>query len=496
MRDCGQFYSPRSPEFKGKLKQEAVRELAAVSGQHQGDIINPLDNPARYTPDDKGNGYLFADGFQNELRYCPEAKAWYCYDGSRWTAGGNEMARERAKALADYLWRIAPGVADMDAQKRFVGNAVALRNQQKREVALKDAQSVYPLRLSRLDESVSLLNCRNCTLNLSDRAVLDHNPSHMLSKVAGADFVKGARCERWERFIDEIMMGDKEAARYLQKLSGYCLTGKPAEEKLFILYGATTRNGKSTLLDTLAAVLGDYARSMLPEALAEPRNLEAGKASPDWARMAGVRLCTVNEPPKGLLLNAAKVKSVTGRDTITARFLNCEFFDYKPQFSIVVNTNHRPAISDPTVFASGRIVVIPFNRHFEEHEQDKRLKAELRTPQALSGVLAWMLEGLRLYRADGLEAPQSIRAEIATYQHDSDKITQFIEECIEIVPNMGLATQMSSVYGAYQDWCKANGFCAESMHKFSPALTAKGVRIDRRTAGRFAIDLRLNIFGL
>jgi len=489
VQDCGSFYNPDSTEFKGKLRQKAAGEFAAVSGQQQGDIINPLDNPRRYTSDDKGNGYLFADSFKNGLRYCPEAKAWYCYDGTRWTSGGNETARERAKALADYLWGLVPGITDPDEQQRFIKNATALRNQPKRDIMLKDAQSVYPLYLSQLDKNAALYNCRNCTLNLSERAVLDHDPAHMLGKVAGADFVKGARCARWEQFIDEITMGDKDAARYLQKLFGYSLTGEPIEEKFFILYGATTRNGKSTLLDTVAAVMGDYARSMQPEALAEPRNQEGGKASPDWARMAGVRLCTVNEPPKGLLLNAARVKSVTGQDTITARFLHCDFFEYKPQFSIVVNTNHQPSISDPTVFTSGRIVVIPFNKHFAEEEQDKTLKAQLRTPQALSGVLNWMLEGLRLYRAEGLEPPQSIRAEILAYQHDSDKIGQFMEECAEEVS--GACAQMSTAYNAYQDWCRANGFMGESIRTFGLSIRSKGYRVDHRKTGKYLVGIRV-----
>jgi len=491
IQDTPNVYNPDSPEFKEKLLRKAAQDFAGTSGHALHEIINPLDDKERYTPDDKGNGYLFADSFQNELRHCPEAKAWYYYDGTCWGSNsGNEAARERAKALADYLWGVVPGITDQDEQKRFVKNATALRSQPKRETMLKDAQSVYPLYQAQLDADISLINCGNYTLNINRREVSPHNPAHLLGKVAGADFVADARCERWERFIDEITMGDKETARYLQKLFGYCLTGEPKEEKLFILYGATTRNGKSTLLDTIAAVMGDYARSMLPESLAEQRNQDGGRASPDWAEMNGVRLCTVSEPSQGLHLNAAKVKNVTGRNTIKARFLHCNYFEFKPQFSIVVDTNHRPNITDATLFASNRVVIIPFNRHFEEWEQDTNLKAELLTPAARSAILLWMLQGLDLYRTEGLRPPASIQQEIAAYQHDSDKISQFMEECAEM--GMGYSCQVSTVYSDYMAWCKGNGFYHESITRFGLAIKAKGYRVDHQRTGKWLIGVRVN----
>ena len=452
-------------------------------------LISPFSNENRYTPDDKGNSNLFSDSFKDELRFCPEAKEWYHYNGVRWKPGGNEAARERAKEVADHLWEFSAKIKDEDKRKRYQGNAQYLRNYSKRKDMLSDAQSVYPLRLSELDTKHELFNCRNGTLNLKERKVLPHNSAHMLSKVAGADFVQGAECERFERFIDEIMSGDREAARYLQKLFGYCLTGSPAEEKLFILYGSTTRNGKSTLLNSIAEVLGDYSRSVLPESLAEPKFLDSSKPSPDLARLAGIRLAKVNELPSGLLLNGAKVKSFTGGDTVTARFLNRDFFDYEPQFVLIINTNYPPDISDPTLFTSGRIVIIPFNRHFEEHEQDKKLKDELQTPEAKSGILNWMLEGLKLYREEGLEPPKSIKAEIAKYQHNSDKLALYIDDCIQAASTKGAYALMSSVYESYRRWCGENGFRPESIRKFKPALEAKGMTIKRRSEGVCVLDI-------
>jgi len=363
---------------------------------------------------------------------------------------------------------------------------------------LKDAQSVYPLSLSDLDTTLEYFNCGNGTLDLKERKVLPHSAAHMLSKMAGADFVKGAKCERWERFIDEIMMGDKETARYLQKLFGYCLTGNPKEEKLFILYGASTRNGKSTLLDTISTVMGDYARAMLPESLAEPRSPDGDRASPGWAEMRGVRMCAISEPSQSLHFNASKVKSVVGRNFIKARFLYANPFQFLPQFSIVIDTNHLPTISDPSVFKSGRVVIIPFLRHFTEEERDPNLKEELLAPEARSGILSWLLEGLRLYNEEGLIPPETIKAEIDRYAYESDKVAQFIDDCIESTPGTGTYAMLSYVYKTYCSWCLENGFHAESMKRFSLALTEKGYKKVRRKDGNCIIDVDVhdrNSFG-
>ena len=334
-----------------------------------------------------------------------------------------------------------------------------------RSPALPYPQSVWPLRLSQLDTRHELFNCLNCTFDLEKMEPLPHDSAQMLSKISGADFVPGARCERWERFIDEIMMGDREVARYLQKLLGYCLMGDPVEEKFFILFGATTRNGKSSLLDTISAVMGDYARAMSPETLAELRTHDGSRATPDIARMAGVRLATVNELPKDMKPNNAMVKSITGRDTITARNLYQNNFEYKPQFVLILNTNYLPDITDMTLFTSGRIVVIPFKRHFSENEQQKNLKHELRSPKALSGVLNWLLEGLKLYREEGLEPSSTIKAEIAQYQRESDTIAKFIEECIKTAPGKENYVFMSSVHEAYVLWCADNAYKPEPINR-------------------------------
>ena len=132
-----------------------------------------------------------------------------------------------------------------------------------------------------------------------------------------------------------------------------------------------------------------------------------------------------------MVLSASLVKTLTGRDTINARFLNENSFEFVPQFKLFINTNHLPKVTDPTVFDSGRVKVVPFNRHFSEEEQDKTLKRRLRQTENLSGILNWCLDGLRLLQETGLDAPRTVREATAQYRRDSDKIARFVDEMME-----------------------------------------------------------------
>lgn len=182
-----------------------------------------------------------------------------------------------------------------------------------------------------------------------------------------------------------------------------------------------------------------------------------------------------------MVLSASLVKTLTGRDTINARFLNENSFEFVPQFKLFINTNHLPKVTDPTVFDSGRVKVIPFNRHFSEEEQDKSLKHKLRQAENMSGILNWCLDGLWMMRETGLEAPPSVREATAQYRRDSDKIARFVDEMMEPDPHGGIRTE--EAYQAYQGWCERNGHRAESMSNWKQAMEAHAEIKRKRPAG-------------
>ena len=156
----------------------------------------------------------------------------------------------------------------------------------------------------------------------------------------------------------------------------------------------------------------------------------------------------------------ALTKRLTGNDTITARYLHENSFEFRPNFKIFINTNHRPNITDLTLFESGRIKIIPFDRHFEENEQDKDLKSTFAKPENMSGILNWMLEGYKLFRSQGLAMPDSVVQATTDYQIFSDKMGQFFDECIE--EKEGCELRRGAVYTRYKEWCGENGYRAEA----------------------------------
>ncbi len=309
---------------------------------------------------------------------------------------------------------------------------------------------------------------------------LEHKSSDKLTKISNVIYDPNAKSHRWDKFISEIMFGDKEKAKFLQKLLGYGLTGDTRHECMTILYGASTRNGKGTLCESVLKVLGSYGCTARPETLAQKNNANSSQPTEDIARLAGVRFVNISEPGKGLVLNAAQVKSMTGNDTINARFLHENSFDFQPLFKLYINTNYLPAVNDMTIFTSGRVIIVPFERHFDESEQDKSLKQEFSRPEVQSAILNWLLEGYALLRKEGLVLPHSVKDATARYQHDSDKMVLFMEDCME---QGDFEERTSSVYRCYKDWCAENGHYAESMKNFKQSLEAVANVVRKRPKG-------------
>jgi putative DNA primase/helicase len=245
---------------------------------------------------------------------------------------------------------------------------------------------------------------------------------------------------------------------------GYALTGLTEYECFFILYGQTSRNGKTTLTETVAHILADYAVTSQPQTFAR-RPSDGAAPSPDVARLQGARLVNMPEPEKGMELNTALIKQLTGGDTYTGRFLNENSFEFPMEGKIFINTNHLPRVSDDTVFASGRAKIIPFERHFTEAEQDKGLKQLFRRMEYKSAVLNWLVWGYRLILETGFDPSQRVLQAISEYRQEADVIGVFLSEHTSGEENGRVPT--SELYALYADWAKANGYKPLSNRSFT-----------------------------
>ena len=436
----------------------------------------------RYPWNDNGSGRLFADIYRDIARFVPERKKWYIYDGTRWIPDvGGLKTMELAKALGDALIRYAITVKEEELCKQYLKYCTTWQARRQRTIYISDAESVYPIAMSEFDKNIYYLNCENGTLDLRTGEFHEHNPEDKLTKMAGAAYDPSATSDRFLQFVNEVMSNDADKAVFMQKTLGYGLTGDTRYECMFFYYGATTRNGKGTLMESTLNVMGDYGITVRPETIAAKPTSNSQNPTEDIARLAGVRFANISEPRRGLVLNEAQIKSMTGNDTLNARFLHENSFDFKPQFKLYVNTNYLPAITDMTLFSSGRIVIIPFDRHFEEWEQDQNLKYEFSKPMVKSAILNWLIEGYALLLKEGLAQPASVKAAIQAYEHESDKIRLFADECLE--EQDGNEVRTSSVYQEYRSWCSENGCYPENSRNFNQALRSIGTIVRKRPKG-------------
>lgn len=428
-------------------------------------------NP-RYQRDEIGIGNIFADYYQGVARYNRDRGVWFVYDGTVWRADTENLkVAELAKLLADKLYSYALTIKEEDARKRYIDRVKKLQQRKHRETMLKDAKSVHPVPMAVFDHDIYLFNMANGTLDLRTGEFRTHEAEDFLTKASQVKYDPDAACPRFVSFMEEIMMGDKDTIRYLQKALGYALSGDTKMECFFILYGATSRNGKGTLMETFLRLIGDYGRNADPVLLAMKFNAQSNGPTEELARLAGSRFVNISEPEKKLTIDAALTKRLTGNDSITARFLRENSFEFRPNFKIFINTNHRPNITDMTLFSSGRVKTIPFNRHFSDQEQDKGLKAFFAEPENLSGIFNWIYEGFRLYQKEGLAIPKAVQEATADYELASDKISQFVLCCLRKVPGEELRSQ--AVFEIYKKWCAANNTKALTQPNFKAELSRK-----------------------
>ncbi len=447
------------------------------------DHLNPMKNEAYRKTDEITGGRLFADVFRPILRYNASSKGWCAYNGIVWKQDeGNAIAERLCQRFTRRLeMYVVAHKSDEPTEtennyQRFVQR---LGERQKRLKMLEDAKPWMTVTETDFDSNTNLLNCQNCVIDLSSLTSMPHNSEFLLTKVCNANYEYGVSSDKWDLFISQIMMDDPEKINYLQRVLGYCLLGENIEEKCFIFYGKQSRNGKSTLCETVAEVLGDYAKSMSPETLAQ-RQRDASRPNEDIARLRGIRLANLSEPPKRMMLDVALLKTLTGNDKQTASFKYGHTFEFRPIFKIIMNTNYLPVVTDDTLFASDRVHVLTFERKFEEAEQNKQLKRELAHPEVMTGILNWLLEGLQMYRQKnqygnqiGVTPPTAVREATEEYRSDSDKLGLFISDCLE--KNPGSVIKAKFLYQVYSDWCSECGYGLESKKNFLNDLRSKNM---------------------
>lgn len=434
-----------------------------------------------------GMANLFGLLYSHEARYCPEHKSWYTYHEGAWRKDeGSILVSEKIKDFVRLMILYCGEIEDDDTRKSYTGFVNKMGDRRMRDRILKDATGELRISAVQFDADPYLINCLNGTYDLRDYSFREHSWNDFLTMQTAFSHTisKTVKCKRWEKFIKEVTQNDEDKADFLQRALGYSMLGMSNEECMFILHGKTTRNGKSTLLNTIETMLGDYAKVAPVGMICRgDRQKDAEAASPTLAGLKGKRFVTMSESNEYGKLDEEKIKQLTGGEEISARALYQSAITFKPQFTLWLSCNDLPMVTDKSLFASERIKVVEFNRHFSPEEQDTHLKDELCEQSSMSGIFMWLVRGYIHYKERGLAMSGSLKSVVTKYERDNDLVLQFLENRCERVPEESSPTVIKAkdLYNAFKIWAKSEGAYILSARKFNSEMERHPEWFDRKS---------------
>lgn len=427
-----------------------------------------------YSLDDTGNAERMVDMAGDRIRYSYVDRCWLYYDGRRWctdvTGAIKRFADQVVERMAGDMDIYANQTEEME--KQFLKHLKTSRSNKAKTAMIKETEHRVPIVPDELDRHNHLFNVPNGTINLKTGELSAHDSERYISKIGFTEYTDKMDAPLWTAFLSQIFGGDEPLIRYVQKAVGYSLTGSTQEQCAFFCYG-TGRNGKSTFLDTLSDVLGDYAVNIQPETLMVKG--QSGGPNSDIARLKGARFVTSVEPNEGVRLNEGLLKQLTGGDRVTARKLYGNEFEFTPEFKLWMGTNHKPVIRGTDVGIWRRVHLIPFSVQIPEDKIDKRLKYKLR--REFPAILKWAVDGCLLWQREGLERPAAVLNAVKEYQSEMDVVAAFTSECI--VTGKG-DEQASDVYRCYSKWAEENNEYRMSNTKFGREMAKRFEKVRKK----------------
>jgi putative DNA primase/helicase len=440
-----------------------------------GNGLSPPAFKAKRT--DLANAGRLAHAYRSRLRYVRERRMWLSWDGKLWKPDATGDAERAAKRTVRQLLAEAAQIEDEDECKRAVGWAIQSQSDSRLKALLSQATTEPEIALAAdaIDRDGLLLTCANGTLDLRTAELRDHDPADLITRGTSVAYNPEAKCSLWLRFLDEVFAGDAELIEFIRRLVGYCLTGQTKEHILAVFHGAGC-NGKSTFIGVLKHLLGDYAVTAAFDTFVRQRN--GGGPRNDLARLHRARLVSASESGEGRHLDEATVKEITGGDTITARFLYGEYFEFQPEFKLILITNYLPRVAGDDDAIWRRLRLVPFAQSFLGRE-DLDLPAKL--AQELPGILAWAVGGCLDWQREGLGLAEAVSTATHEYRAEEDLLQVFLGAyCAEIAGERVLIEVLRS---AYETYCEEVGEEALTGAWLGRRLAKRGIRRKRETTG-------------
>ena len=442
-----------------------------------------------YEQSDHGNARRLLNKYGNIIRYhCSDmGEGWFIWDGTRWCKDKRQDIYQKAKDTIDCMYDELKGLDDLK-QRNKLNFILRSKNQRGLTSMIASAQNepgVF-MEMGSFDSHKDIFNVRNGMIDLQTGELLPHDMGLFITKMCEVDYNTDATCPRWEQFLDEICL-DNEAKGYLQRFFGYALTGHNRAEKMLVLNGLGG-NGKGVMLDTIAKVMGDYTR--VAESTTILKRKHERTSSNDLADLYGYRLVRASETAANQILDEARIKIITGGNTIKCRLLYKQYIEYIAQFKLVLETNHKPIIESQDNSIWRRVDRLDFDKTFDEADgtRDEFLRDTLESE--LEGVLLWMINGAIEWYKTGLATPKTITDLNLSYKEELDEIGGFIEICTEKESSSKVSKKV--LYQLYLFWCKRTEEFPLSKGKFGKRLEESGFAHHRSNGVEYRTGIRIN----
>lgn len=477
VRDTAARLERDEPTTGGRTLEELLPGMPAKIAKFLGwEKTDSRELRRHYERSDLGNADRLRDMHGDKVRWCPARKSWLFYDSKRWAWDERGCVVKLAHLTARGIHKDAAAEPDPAKQKEIAKFAVVSQNEGRISGMLSQAKPYLAVGMDELDSNPWALNCLNGTLDLHTGRLGSHSPADLITRLAPVEYDPAAECPRFKQFLKETLVDDAVIS-FVKRYAGYTLTGITRERLFSILYGFG-KNGKTTLVELLQDAMGDYATNTDTETILAKKYQGVGN---DVAALKGARFVSAAEVEKGRRLAESKVKQLTGSDTVTARFLFGEPFNFRPEFKLWLSTNNKPVVQGTDDAIWDRIRLIPFTQRFEGSKADPKLPEKLR--EELPGILAWMVEGCLEWQEHGLGEPKSVKDATAQYRQEMDTLAAFLED--RCVVRKDLVAPATPLYKQYRLWCDDAGEKPDTQKTFGMRLRERGFSNGIITSGPY-----------
>lgn len=429
------------------------------------------DNPG-FNLTEVGNAERLSYVHGKNLKYCIEFDEWLIWNGKAWEA--DKKRKIERIAIKTFRQMYVEAANEPDDDRRSILSKWA-KSSERSAVLLNSidrTRAMLPVLQSELNTDAFKFNCANGVVDLRTGELLPHNRDYLITNFSNVEYDQDAQCPTWISFLESVMRDEKgkvkqELIEFLQKAIGYTLTGDTREQSVFFLWG-NGRNGKSTFINTVKDILGDYGKQTNADTFTA--KVHDSGINNDIARLSDARFVSAVESEDGQRLSESLIKQLTGGEPITARFLRKEFFEFLPQFKIFFTTNHKPIVKGNDEGIWRRIKLIPFTYTIPKSEVDTSLPEKLRAE--LPGILNWAVQGCLKWQQEGLGEPEEVKQATQGYKDEMDILGQFLSDCCVIKANVRVSVK--DLYEQYKDWCKETGEYETTQRKFNRRLEERG----------------------